>query len=354
MQLGRLDAMNDHRRRLAARYDAILGDLPLGRLEQRPGARHVYHLYVVRTPRRNELAAFLKSRGIQTGVHYPVPSHRQPAVERLAAPPLIETERLVNEILTLPMSAGHTETEIEAVAAAGKKVFRSTPTPDNLAAKTPRPHPVTAGLEIGEDLRLVGGEHAAAVHHQATADPDAIDVLGRRVVDDVLDGIAQRRHAPRRRLPEHEIGGGAGGDAAEIVAAQRPRAAERGGVEDVGGAGGARVALDDLSADGGPSHGLHYPLPVGVGGARHVDAGAAIEGERLQENPAAHEDPRGVGDGAAGLRHDRDVPGRIAGPRRAADDDGVAEHRVLAEHTERLQPRDRRLAVTLQHHGKTP
>jgi len=122
-QLGRLDMMNDHRRRLAAQYDESLVDLPLGRPEQRPGARHVYHLYVVRTPRRNELAAFLKSRGIQTGIHYPVASHRQPAVERFAASPLNETERLVNEILTLPLSAGHTAAEIEAVVAAVREYF---------------------------------------------------------------------------------------------------------------------------------------------------------------------------------------------------------------------------------------
>ena len=122
-QLGRLDMMNDHRRRLAAQYDESLVDLPLGRPEQRPGARHVYHLYVVRTPRRNELAAFLKSRGIQTGIHYSVASHRQPAVERFAAPRLNETERLVNEILTLPLSAGHTTVEIEAVVAAVREYF---------------------------------------------------------------------------------------------------------------------------------------------------------------------------------------------------------------------------------------
>src|SRR5438477_2269439 len=122
-QLGRLDMMNDHRRRLAAQHDESLVDLPLGRPEQRPGARHVYHLYVVRTPRRNELAAFLKSRGIQTGIHYPVASHRQPAVERFAASPLNETERLVNEILTLPLSAGHTAAEIEAVVAAVREYF---------------------------------------------------------------------------------------------------------------------------------------------------------------------------------------------------------------------------------------
>src|SRR6266403_2656675 len=86
------------------------------------------------------------------------------------------------------------------------------------------PHALAAGLEVGEDLRLVGGQHAAVVHHEAPADVHAIDVLRRRVVDDVLHGITQRRHAPRRRLPEHEIGGGADGDAAEVLAAERARA----------------------------------------------------------------------------------------------------------------------------------
>ena len=121
--LRRLDAMNEHRRQLAARYTAALAGLPLGLPAERPGARHVYHLYVVRTPRRAELAAFLKARGIQTGIHYPVATHRQPAVERFAGPPLPETERLVDEILTLPISAGHTEGEIDAVATAVREFF---------------------------------------------------------------------------------------------------------------------------------------------------------------------------------------------------------------------------------------
>ena len=72
----------------------------------------------MRTPRRDALAAFLKERGIATGIHYPVPSHRQPAVEHLAPPPLARTERLVQEILTLPLSAGHTDAEIDEVIAA--------------------------------------------------------------------------------------------------------------------------------------------------------------------------------------------------------------------------------------------
>jgi dTDP-4-amino-4,6-dideoxygalactose transaminase len=121
--LRRLDAMNDHRRALAARYDAALAGLPLELPLERPGARHIYHLYVVRTPRRAELAAFLKTRGIQTGIHYPVATHRQPAVERFAGGPLPVTERLVGEILTLPISAGHTEAEIDTVAAAVREFF---------------------------------------------------------------------------------------------------------------------------------------------------------------------------------------------------------------------------------------
>jgi len=121
--LRRLDAMNDQRRALAARYTAGLTGLPLELPRERPGARHVYHLYVVRTPRRAELAAFLKTRGVQTGVHYPVASHKQPAVERFAGPPLPEIERIVDEILTLPISAGHTEAEVDQVVAAVREFF---------------------------------------------------------------------------------------------------------------------------------------------------------------------------------------------------------------------------------------
>jgi dTDP-4-amino-4,6-dideoxygalactose transaminase len=121
--LRRLDTMNERRRQLAGRYAKGLAGLPLELPRERPGARHVYHLYVVRTPRRAELAAFLKERGIQTGVHYPVPGHRQPAVERFAPSPLPVTERLVDEILTLPISAGHTDAEIDAVAMAVRAFF---------------------------------------------------------------------------------------------------------------------------------------------------------------------------------------------------------------------------------------
>src|SRR5713101_3246698 len=121
--LRRLDAMNDRRRTLAARYNAALAGLPLVLPQETPGARHVYHLFVVRTPLRDQVAAFLKDKGIATGIHYPVPCHRQPAVEYLKPGPIEHTERLVKEILTLPISAGHTESEIDEVAATVRRFF---------------------------------------------------------------------------------------------------------------------------------------------------------------------------------------------------------------------------------------
>lgn len=122
--LRRLEAMNEHRRALAARYARGLAGLPLTLPQERPRARHVYHLYVVRTPLRDALAAFLKDRGIQTGVHYPVPSHRQPALERLDPPALPWTERLAEEVLSLPISAQHTEAEIDTVVRAVWSFFQ--------------------------------------------------------------------------------------------------------------------------------------------------------------------------------------------------------------------------------------
>jgi len=122
--LRRLDAMNDERRRLAARYAGGLAGLPLVLPSEAPGARHVYHLYVVATSGRDQLATFLKDKGIATGIHYPVPCHQQPAVEYLKPGPLEHTERIVKQILTLPISAGHRESEIDEVVAAVRAFFK--------------------------------------------------------------------------------------------------------------------------------------------------------------------------------------------------------------------------------------
>ena len=121
--LRRLDAMNDRRRALAARYADGLSRLPVVLPAETTDARHVYHLYVIRTRERDQLARFLNERGIATGVHYPVPGHRQPAVEHLAPPALPRTEQVVSEILTLPMSAGHTDAEVDEVISGVQAFF---------------------------------------------------------------------------------------------------------------------------------------------------------------------------------------------------------------------------------------
>lgn len=102
----RLEADNARRRQLGARYAAGLAGLPLRVPSTRPGADHVFHQYVVRTPARDGLRAFLASRGFPTAVHYPRPVHLQPAYlgrVDLGVGGLGETERAAAEVLSLPM-----------------------------------------------------------------------------------------------------------------------------------------------------------------------------------------------------------------------------------------------------------
>jgi dTDP-4-amino-4,6-dideoxygalactose transaminase len=122
--LERLEAMNGRRRTLAARYRAGLLGLPVALPPERPQGQHVYHLFVIRTRERDALRAYLADRGIETGIHYPVPAHRQPALQDLGARPLPATERLVDEILSLPISAAHSEAEVDEVLVAVHGFFR--------------------------------------------------------------------------------------------------------------------------------------------------------------------------------------------------------------------------------------
>jgi dTDP-4-amino-4,6-dideoxygalactose transaminase len=104
VKLRHLDAQNAARRSLAAVYDAALPP-EVVRPRVRTGATHVYHLYVVRVPRRSALRRALDAKGIGTAIHYPVPIHRQPAYTTGSARhgPLPVTEQVADEILSLPM-----------------------------------------------------------------------------------------------------------------------------------------------------------------------------------------------------------------------------------------------------------
>lgn len=118
VKLHHLDADNDRRRQLAAVYDRELRGSNLTLPGPRPQAYHVYHLYVVRTPNRDELLQHLDSKGIKALVHYPVPVHRQPAYAGLHAAPLPETELAARQVLSLPMYPELGESDALRVTAA--------------------------------------------------------------------------------------------------------------------------------------------------------------------------------------------------------------------------------------------
>lgn len=128
VRLRYLDQDNRARARLAAAYDACLAGTSVERPRTRPGVTHVYHLYVVRSPLRDELRAFLASRGISALVHYPVPVHLQPAYKgRLSGHDrLPETEQAARQVLSLPIYPELTTEELERVADA-VRAFDQTP-----------------------------------------------------------------------------------------------------------------------------------------------------------------------------------------------------------------------------------
>jgi dTDP-4-amino-4,6-dideoxygalactose transaminase len=121
IKLRHLTEWNTRRRVNAAALSAALGGTSLGL--PMPGGEDVYevfHLYVVRHPQRDQLKEFLASRGIATGIHYPIPIHLQRAYADLGYTPgaFPVTERLAGEILSLPIYAELTEEQIERIAAA--------------------------------------------------------------------------------------------------------------------------------------------------------------------------------------------------------------------------------------------
>lgn len=121
IKLRHLDEWNEARRANAAKLSAALAgtslELPL------PGGDDVYevfHLYVVRHPRRDELKAFLAERGIATGIHYPIPMHLQQAYEALGHKQgdFPVTERYATQALSLPIYAELTDEQIRYIAEA--------------------------------------------------------------------------------------------------------------------------------------------------------------------------------------------------------------------------------------------
>jgi dTDP-4-amino-4,6-dideoxygalactose transaminase len=101
-----LEAWNEQRRANADGYASLLADIDaLTTPSTADYSEHVFHLYVVRVPQRDELRRHLGELGIGTGIHYPVPCHLQPAFRSLGYGPgdLPVTERVADKIISLPM-----------------------------------------------------------------------------------------------------------------------------------------------------------------------------------------------------------------------------------------------------------
>jgi dTDP-4-amino-4,6-dideoxygalactose transaminase len=118
-KLPHLEAWTEARRSHARRYGELLAGGPVQPPVERAGVRHVYHLYVVRTPRRDALLEHLKANGVAAGIHYPIPLHRQPAYASLGYGELSlpETERAAAEVLSLPMYPELTDEQLQHIAA---------------------------------------------------------------------------------------------------------------------------------------------------------------------------------------------------------------------------------------------
>ena len=134
VKLRHLDDWNQRRRMLACRYHGLLANAglvqagaqsvtlraPIALLASLPEAHHIYHQYVIRAWRRDELRSFLTSQGIGTEIYYPVPLHLQECFAYLGykAGDLPESERAAREVLALPMFPELREDEQQRVVGA--------------------------------------------------------------------------------------------------------------------------------------------------------------------------------------------------------------------------------------------
>ncbi len=123
LKLKSLSSLVERRRQAAERYQTMLAGLPLVLPSEKNGVRHSYHLFVIRTEARDALEAYLQASGIGTARHYPWPVHVQSGLAALAKipEPLVVTERIAGEILSLPIFATISETQIERVVDAVRK-----------------------------------------------------------------------------------------------------------------------------------------------------------------------------------------------------------------------------------------
>jgi dTDP-4-amino-4,6-dideoxygalactose transaminase len=125
-KLPHLSEYNELRRQHARRYNELLAGLPVVTPAEKPGNQHIYHMYVVQAPSRDELQVWLKERGIGTGIHYPVPIHLQNAMTSLGGRKgdFPVTEKTVDRIISLPLYPEMTGEAIQTVAGAIRDFYK--------------------------------------------------------------------------------------------------------------------------------------------------------------------------------------------------------------------------------------
>jgi dTDP-4-amino-4,6-dideoxygalactose transaminase len=120
VKLRHLDDWNVRRSRHAATYDRLLADAGVGLPVTAPERTHAWYVYVIRSDGRDELQKALANRGIGTGIHFPIPTHLQPATRELGyqAGDLPHTEHAARQVLSIPMYAELTAEQLEWVGSA--------------------------------------------------------------------------------------------------------------------------------------------------------------------------------------------------------------------------------------------
>ncbi len=118
VKLRYLDRWTEARRTHAALYDRLLADSGIKTPTVMPYSHHVYHVYAIRTHQREVLQQKLNERGIQTGIHYPIPVHQQTGYADLGYKfgDFPNSELVAKEILSLPMYAELSSEQVEMVS----------------------------------------------------------------------------------------------------------------------------------------------------------------------------------------------------------------------------------------------
>ncbi len=126
IKLKYLDKWNKARQKIALMYNKLLTDLPIITPDIPSDSDHVFHLYIIRTPKRDQLSVYLNKKGISTGLHYPIPIHLQAAYQDLGYKkgdfPI--AEKLAAEILSLPIYPELNNSQVEYIAKTIKDFFK--------------------------------------------------------------------------------------------------------------------------------------------------------------------------------------------------------------------------------------